>query len=94
MAAYIIANIDVTDPDLYEDYKRQVPPTLAGYDAEFLTRGGAMEVLEGEAYPRVVIIRFANVDDAREWYNSAAYQTAKAIRNRASTGNLLLVEGN
>jgi len=93
MAAYIIANIDVTDGDVYEDYKRQVPSTLAGFDAEYLARGGDMEILEGDAHPRVVIIRFSNMDDARTWYNSQAYQGPKAIRQQASSGRLLLVEG-
>jgi len=93
MAAYIIANIDVTDADLYEDYKRAVPPTLAGFDAEYLARGGDMEILEGDAHPRVVIIRFNTMDAARTWYNSQAYHGPKAIRRQASTGNLLLVDG-
>ena len=94
MAAYVIAQINVTDPETYEDYRARVPATLAAYGGEFMVRGGDQEALEGEApSPRTVVLRFADMAAARAWHNSSEYAAAKAIRQSASTGTLLLVDG-
>jgi len=94
MAAYVIAQIDVTDPETYEDYKKQVPAIIEKYGGTYLARGGALEVLEGEwAHPRTIILRFDSMEIARAWYADADYQPVKAIRQGASIGNLVLVEG-
>ncbi len=94
MAGYVIASIDVTDPETYEDYKAQVPATTEQYGGEYLVRGGAQEVLEGDwPMPRTVIIRFPTVEAARAWHASSEYEGPKAIRQAASTGNMIVVEG-
>ena len=94
MAAYVIAQINVTDPDTYEDYRALVPATLDAYGGEFVVRGGDQEALEGDApSPRTVVLRFADMAAARAWHNSSEYAAAKAIRQSASTGPLLLVDG-
>jgi len=94
MAAYLITQIDVTDPEAYEEYRKQVPATLAGRGAKFLVRGGALRRLEGEwPHERVVVIEFPSMDDAQAWYDSAAYAGPKALRQSASRGNMILVEG-
>ena len=94
MAAYVIAQINVTDPDTYEDYRALVPATLDAYCGEFVVRGGDQEALEGDApSPRTVVLRFADMAAARAWHNSSEYAAAKAIRQSASTGTLLLVDG-
>lgn len=94
MAAYVIAQINVTDPDTYEDYRALVPATLDAYGGEFVVRGGDQEALEGDApSPRTVVLRFADMAAARAWHNSSEYAAAKAIRQSASTGTLLLVDG-
>ena len=94
MTGYVIAQIDVTDQAAYDEYKQQVPATVAAYGGEFVVRGGAMDVLEGEApYPRLVIVKFPSVEQARRWYESAEYAGPLALRKSASRGNLFLVEG-
>ena len=63
MAAYVIADIDVTDPVTYEDYKKLTPALIAAYGGKFVARGGTAEVLEGEWSPhRIVILEFENID--------------------------------
>lgn len=94
MAAYVIAQINVTDPDTYEDYKALVPDTLNAYGGEFVVRGGEQEALEGAApSPRTVVLRFPDMAAARAWHASPEYAKAKAIRQASSTGSLLLVDG-
>lgn len=94
MAGYLIVQVEVNDPDVYETYKAQVPPTLAAYGGEFVVRGGELEVLEGTwPMPRAVVIRFPSVERAKAWYNSPEYAGPKALRQSASRGNIIIVEG-
>ena len=94
MAAYCIANIEVTDPALYEDYRKGVAATIAAHGGRFLARGGAAEALEG-AYPvrRVVILEFPTMAALKAWYASPEYAPLLALRQRASRGDLFVVEG-
>jgi uncharacterized protein (DUF1330 family) len=94
MAAYVIADVDVTDPDRYADYTKHVPDSIAGYGGRFLVRGGAFEVLEGDWQPgRVVVIEFPTLDGALGWYRSEDYQELAKIRHEASTAKILVVDG-
>ncbi len=62
MPAYVFANIEVTDPVLYEEYRKGVPATIAQYGGRYVARGGAAEGLEGGYAPqRVVILEFPSV---------------------------------
>ena len=94
MAGYIIAEVEVTDPAGFEEYRRHVPDTLAAYGGRFLVRGGSMETLEGDWDPkRVVVLEFDSVDRAREWWSSSEYAEPKALRQAATKSRLILVEG-
>ena len=94
MAAYVIATIEVTDPDLYAEYRAQVLPTIERHGGRFLVRGGASEILEGSWRPsRVVVLEFPDSATARRWYRSEEYAPLAELRQRASVGHLLLVEG-
>ncbi len=92
--AYVVSNIDITDPDRYGDYRRLVPPTLVKFDAGYLVRGGEFEVVEGALpYSRLVISRFPSWDHARNWNNSRDYNQVKAIRQAASRSDTFMTEG-
>ncbi len=92
--AYLIARIDITDDAAYAKYREQVPATIAQYGGEYLTRGGRFESLEGEAPPpRTVILKFPSFEQAKAWYDSPEYAGPKAIRQAASTGDAMLIEG-
>ena len=94
MAAYVIADIDVTDPVTYEDYKKLTPALIAAYGGKFVARGGTAEVLEGEWSPhRIVILEFESIDQARKWYHSPEYEKPKALRQSASRGSMIVVDG-
>ena len=92
--AYVVAQVDVKDPAAYEEYRAQVPATLAKYGGEFLVRGGTVEVLEGDPpLGRVVVLRFASLDQARAWYRSPEYAGPLALRQRVAVSRAMLVEG-
>lgn len=94
MAGYIVSNVEVFNNDAYGEYGKLAPDAIKKYGGEFLTRGGAAEVLEGgwQAH-RVVIIRFDSVDQAKAMYNSPEYQAAKEKREGAADFNMMVVEG-
>jgi uncharacterized protein (DUF1330 family) len=94
MAAYVLAEVEVTNPDGYKEYTAQVPATIARYGGRFLVRGGASEALEGE-WPKIrrVILEFPDVETAKRWWNSPEYEKPKAIRLANSKGRLILLEG-
>ena len=94
MTAYLIADIDVTDTDGYDAYRREVPATVAKYGGRFATRGGKVEVLEGGWAPkRVVVLEFPTMDALKRWHHSAEYKPLIALRQKAARGSVIAVEG-
>jgi uncharacterized protein (DUF1330 family) len=94
MVAYVINDMEVTDPALLEEYKKLSPATVAQYGGRFLARGGTMEVLEGAWQPkRLVILEFPSLAQAKAWVNSPEYAPARHVRQRASRSNLVVVDG-
>jgi len=94
MAAYVIGEIEVTDPTTYAEYGRQVLATIEKFGGRFVVRGGAVEPLEGGWTPkRLVVLEFPTMAKAREWYRSAEYAPLINLRQKASRGKLLAVEG-
>jgi uncharacterized protein (DUF1330 family) len=91
--AYLIADVDVTDPTTFQKYADKVPETLAPFTAQYLVRGGKTQALEGEAPKRVVVIAFASAEKARGWYDSPAYEAIKSIRQSSAKSRLFIVEG-
>jgi uncharacterized protein (DUF1330 family) len=93
-AAYIVAEIEVTDPEAYKLYTARTPGVIAAHGGRFVVRGGAVERLEGEWSPaRVVVIEFADSAKAVEWWNSPEYAEAKRLRQRCARTRMVLVEG-
>ena len=94
MAAYVIADITVHDPETYEEYRRQVPAVIEKYGGRYLVRGGAFEVFEGDWQPsRRIILEFPDMDALRQWYGSDDYQVLLKLRQSAARTNLVAVEG-
>jgi uncharacterized protein (DUF1330 family) len=94
MAAYVIVDIVVHDPERYEEYKRLAAPTVGQYDGRYVVRGGHAERLEGERDPnRVVVLEFPTLEQAKAWWNSSEYAPAKAIRQAVATSEMILVQG-
>ena len=94
MPAYVIADLDVTDPAGFEEYRKVVPATIEKYGGRYLVRGGAMETLEGDwPWKRVVVLEFPSLEQAKRWYNSEDYRDPKALRFKTARSKLILVEG-
>jgi len=94
MSAYVIARVEVTDWDKYNEYLKVGPGTISQYGGRFIARGGDIVTLEGpEETRRLIILEFPSLAEAKAWYNSKEYQGAKKLRSGASIGSLVAIEG-
>ncbi len=90
---YWIAHVDVVEPDAYKAYVAANAAAFGKYGAKFLVRAGRYELAEGATKSRQVVIEFADYETALACYRSPEYQLAKSLRNAASLGDLVIVEG-
>ena len=94
MSAYVIVEIDVHDPVLYEEYKKLTPISIAPYGGKFVVRGGEAHTLEGDWKPkRIVVLEFPSVEKAREWWDGPVYRESRAILQRAAHTKMIVVPG-
>lgn len=94
MPAYVMVDVNITDPARYEDYKKLTPDIVGSYGRKFIVCGGTTEVLEGDGRPgRVVVLEFPDMEKAKAWYDSPEYTEAKKIGFESSSGKMMLVEG-
>ena len=87
---YIVADIHVRDKVGLEKFIEMVKPILKEYDAKVLVRTPNAEAREGKKTGIVVVIEFEGIDKARKFYESEAYQAAKAVRDKACDTDLFL----
>jgi uncharacterized protein (DUF1330 family) len=94
MAAYVIVNVNTSDPIEYERYKEMAQKTVADFGGRYLARGGQMTVLEGSWRPtRIVVLEFPSYERAQQWWHSQDYAPAKELRQQLATTDLLIVDG-
>ena len=94
MSAYIIVEIEITDPVGYEEYKKLAGPTVEQYGGKYIVRGGPTEVLEGDWKPkRIVVLEFESMQRAKDWLNSEEYREPRKMRHRTARANMILVQG-
>ena len=94
MPAYVIVQIEIRDPVVYERYKALAPASIAAHGGRYVARGGQTEALEGEWKPRrVVILEFDDIARARAWLDSPEYRDARAMRHASADTQMIVVEG-
>lgn len=94
MAAYIIADITVTDPEQMARYREWSTKAMQEHGVEVLVRGGEFEVLEGPWTPsRLVVLGFKDRAAAKAFYDSQTYQHAKSLRLQAGVMRMVVVDG-
>ncbi len=95
MPAYVIADVEIHDPAIYDEYRKLVPATLAKYGGKFLVRGGAFTKPEASDWQpgRLVILEFADRAAAEAWHGSPEYAPALALRQKAAKTRMVIVDG-
>ncbi|WP_192349820.1 DUF1330 domain-containing protein [Algoriphagus sp. Y33] len=93
MPAFVIVEVDITDPEKYNEYKELTPATISPFGGKFVLRGNPVTVLEGDwNHERLVMLQFPTKEKAEAWYNSDDYQHAKSVRSGAANAKFLLIE--
>ena len=94
MSAYVIIDVEITDADLYGQFREQVTPVVESHGGKFVVRGGAIEVVLGNWTPnRIALIEFGSIDQAHSFLSSPEYGALGDIRERSSNLNMVVVEG-
>ena len=95
MAAYLIVDTLLTDPDLYEQYKVKAKPLAEKYGGEYLARGGQLTVKESDLWTptRMVIVRFPSAEQANRFYDSSEYQEVLGISQQSAKRTVVVVDG-
>ena len=95
MAASMIVDNEVTDPEGFREYQKRVGSTLESYGGHSLFEGERMRILEGDWHlHRLILLEFPSVEQARRWYQSDAYAPVKDIRLKTALTQVILVQGN
>ena len=94
MPAYAIARLRnvAMGPEIRE-YLRRIDATLEPFGGRFLIHGGDTQVLEGQWSGDLIVVAFADRDQARAWYDSPAYRDILRLRADNSDGEVILVDG-
>ncbi len=92
--AYLIAHVQVTDPDGWKQYITALPATLAPYHVKTLARAPAV-VLDSSTPPAgsTVILAFNSMDDLKAWWNSPAYQAIIPLREKSAKSVVYALPG-
>jgi uncharacterized protein (DUF1330 family) len=94
MSGYIIANVTVTNPAQYDEYRKWSSVAMQVHGAQVCVRGGKVAVLEGDWTPeRLVILKFPTFDAARAFYDTPEYLKAREARAGAAIMRMIVVEG-
>jgi len=94
MAGYLVANIEVNDPETFAKYREQVAPLIAKFGGRYLIRGGELEQVEGSMpFKRVVVLEFPSVAEAKRFYHSAEYTPLLKLRTDSCNSDVALVDG-
>ena len=93
MAAYIVADVEITNPEQYANYRAWSTAAFEAHGVRPLVRGGATTRLEGREPGRIVVLPFASVGAAQAFYDSPEYRKARSAREGAAIMNMLIVEG-
>ena len=91
--AYWIVRVSVHNKEKYPDYLAAARPAFEKFGAKFVVRGGAFELMEGQARERNVVVEFADLATATACYRSDEYRKAKAIRQANADADFIIIEG-
>jgi len=94
MPAYLIARIEVRDPERYREYTLHTPRVLAAFGGRMVVRNGARQVLEGtDDRRRIIVVEFPSFADVLRFHASPEYTALRRMREAAAEAELIAIEG-
>jgi uncharacterized protein (DUF1330 family) len=92
--AYVINEIEVTDPAIFADYAARQGDLVARFGGRFLIRGGEPDTVAGASVrQRVTVYVFDSLAQARAWRAAPEQSALAALRDKASKFRSFIVEG-
>ena len=93
-AVYLVVDVTVTDPALFQQYVDGHQDSLARYGGRFLSAAGRTEVIEGDWNPAILVIHeWPSRAAFHAWYHSEDYRPWRELRQRSARVNVILVDG-
>jgi uncharacterized protein (DUF1330 family) len=90
---YVISELTVTDQDRFtKEYGPKVEPTFAPFSGHYVVRGGNTVTFAGDPPKRIVVIAFDNMEKAKSWQASPAYQALVPLRDQVTKIRSFAVE--
>ena len=90
---YWVVRIDVYDNEAYQAYVAANGAAFSKYEARFLVRGGAFQLVEGTSRARNVVLEFPSLKAAQDCWSSPEYKHALNLRRPVSDGDVVIIEG-
>ena len=93
MSVFAFVEITVKDPETYTRYMEAVPPVIEAHGGSYVVRSSRVMPISGGWSPdRMIVIKFATLEDLRRCFQSPDYQTLAELRERATLTRSLVVE--
>ncbi len=93
MAAFMIIQANITDPERFLEYAKRAPALIEKYGGRYRVMRGLSEQLEGPKDDRkIVVSEWPSMDAARQFWNSPEYEELKQMREGAADVDVHLVE--
>ncbi len=94
MSAYLVANVEIRDSEIFRDYMKATPAIIKQFGGKFLVRGGDFEICEGNWNPkRLVVVEFESMQKAKQFYNSPEYKAIIDLRQSSAYTEWVFVDG-
>ena len=90
---YLITHIRVQHAEAFEEFKAMSGAAIKDHGGRVLVRNPAPDHREGAAEGLAIVIEFESLAKAQAFYDSEAYSAARAVREKISETDLILVEG-
>ena len=90
---YWVVRVSVQNQERYPEYLAAAKPAFEKFGANFIVRGGSFDSMEGTSRDRNVVLEFKDLATAKACYQSTEYQAAKAVRQKYSEADFIIIEG-
>jgi len=93
MAAYVLVELDVHDPETYEKYVEAAAPIVRRHGGEYVLRSENITPVAGSQAPqRIVLIRFGSKREIRKCFTSRDYVSIKHLRENSTKSRAMIIE--
>jgi uncharacterized protein (DUF1330 family) len=94
MTTYFVAiRLATTDEAEMAEYGRKAALSVVGREITPLAAYGELQMVEGDPAEGALILAFPDFNEAREWYDSGAYQDAVGHRFKGARYQTFFIQG-